>query len=102
MEHTDNLVLLVNGAHGVYVPKVFAEFDLGDWKGIAKEDIEILKAGPDREHYWDAWQNILDNARTLVNGREYALYQDGDLWAYDVQAMQDNHPEMVEFFGCEY
>ena len=70
--------LFLDGNRGVYIPQDFAEaIDVKDWTGIEAEDLDVLRAGPDHESYWDAWQDVLDHAETR-DGR--VLHQDGDLW----------------------
>lgn len=64
--------LLVNGAHGIYVPQVFAQ-----WYGelLAPDQLEVLLAGPEHKHYWDVWDEV------QLDGR--LLWQDSDLWAVE-------------------
>jgi hypothetical protein len=70
--------LFLDSNRGVYIPQHFAEaIDVKDWTGIKAEGLDVLRAGPDAESYWDAWQSVLDYAETL-DGR--VLHQDGDLW----------------------
>jgi hypothetical protein len=70
--------LFLDGNRGVYIPQHFAEaISPADWTGIDAEDLDVLRAGPDHESYWDAWQDVLDHAETK-DGR--VLHQDGDLW----------------------
>ena len=70
--------LLLDSSRGVYIPQHFAEsIDVEGWTGIKAEDLDVLRAGPDAEFYWDAWQSLLDYAETK-DGR--VLHQDGDLW----------------------
>ena len=70
--------LFLDSNRGVYIPQHFAEaIDVKDWTGIKAEDLDVLRAGPDHESYWDVWQDVLDHAETL-DGR--VLHQDGDLW----------------------
>ena len=70
--------LFLDSNRGVYIPQHFAEaIDVKDWTGIKAEDLDVLRAGPDAEFYWEAWQDVLDHAETL-DGR--VLHQDGDLW----------------------
>lgn len=72
---------------GVYIPQHFAEsMKPSQWRYIKDSDMDILKAGPDHSEYWDAWQDILDNAET-IDGR--ILHQDGDLWVIDADAARD-------------
>lgn len=72
--------LLVDSHHGQYVPQVFAEIANRDLFGetISAEDWAILEAGPDHEHYWDCWDDVLNSAETEDS---VSLWQDGDLWA---------------------
>ena len=68
----------LDSARGVYIPRDFADvIDVKDWTGIKAEDLEVLRAGPDAEIYWDVWTDVLDNAETR-DGR--VLHQDGDLF----------------------
>lgn len=70
--------IFFDGSRGVYIPQHFAEaMDPKDWTGIDAEDLDVLRAGPDHESYWDAWTSVLDYAETK-DGR--VLHQDGDLW----------------------
>ena len=70
--------LFLDGNRGIYIPQQFAEaIDPADWTGINAEDLDVLRAGPDHDSYWDAWQDVLDHAETK-DGR--ILWQDGDLW----------------------
>lgn len=101
----DNLILLLDGARGIYIPQTFAEDFLdgvttkGYWTGVDPEAVEILKAGPDHELYWETWEQVLNNAEWIETATEeaYRLHQDGDLWAYKVSAAEAG--ELDEFFG---
>ena len=92
------LELLVSDSHGIYVPQHWAMY-CQDMDGVSAEDMEILKAGPDHEWYWEAWDSVLSNAHGFVNGKKWALWQDGDLWAYCEELMTDE--EYKNFFGEE-
>lgn len=101
----ENLVLLLSSDRGINIPYDFANdylshiTPIGRWFGIDKEDIEILKAGPDHGLYWDSWSAVLEGAEWIETGtgKIYRLYQDGDLWAYSVTAQENG--ELDEFFG---
>lgn len=84
----NSVVCLLNSSRGQYIPQNFAElFDMKEW-GISEEDASILLSGPDHEWYWEAWENVLDNAEfTDANGNKYKLHQNGDLWAYCIERM---------------
>ena len=80
--------LLVDDHHGVYIPQVFAETVRRDLFGetISAEDYAILESGPDHEHYWDVWYEVLNSAETADG---VSLYQDGDLWAVNWSLIGD-------------
>jgi len=93
--------LVLSDRNGIYIPQYLAESInvAGDcWEGFKGEDIEILLAGPDHEHYWDAWDSVLSFARFIDSqGRTWYLYQDGDLWIYNEELMSDE--EYFNLFG---
>lgn len=82
--------LLLSDSHGVYIPRLWAE---GISKAEARElgvdwwAVETCQHGPDVEHYWDAWQEILDSAEWEENGIEWRLHQNGDLWKVRADAV---------------
>ena len=88
--------ILLSDSRGVYIPRDFAMY-FEDMDGVSAEDMEILKAGPDAENYWDAWDCVLQNATATHNGNVWRLYQDGDLFAYCEALMTDE--EYYGFFG---
>lgn len=83
--NTDRQVLLINGAHGVYIPMAFAESEiLTEGWNLPQEAANILKAGPEHPDYYEAWAEVLDNA--VLQGEHshtWTLYQspEGDLYA---------------------
>lgn len=85
------VVLLVDGAHGVYVPETFATMiDPSKWSGIREEDLLALRLREfdDDSAYWETWDSVLNNATyTDEQGNVYRLHQDGDLWAYCIERM---------------
>ena len=78
----ENAILYASDSHGVYIPQYFAKsVDTMYLSGVTDEDMAILLAGPDHEHYWDAWNDVECSAvLTDDAGKEWVLYQDGDLW----------------------
>ena len=92
-----SIVCLVDSARGSYVPQAFIDlYDAAAW-GITPADVEILRAGPDHELYWETWANVEDRAYLVDNGRTFTLYLDGDLFAVAIDAMTDE--EYRDFFG---
>lgn len=75
-------ILLINGAHGQYVPQVFAQVTPREWLAGCKEaDLFALCSGPDHADYWKAWDDMLAHATLSYQGKKFYLWQDGDLWA---------------------
>lgn len=78
-------VLLINGAHGVYVGMMFAESSiLSHGWSLPQGAMSILRAGPDHPDYHEAWAEVLD--RAVLHGeypRTWELHQtpEGDLYA---------------------
>ena len=82
--------LILSDSRGIYIPKGFAEGCYPEKWGVSQEDIDILLAGPDHEHYWETWDRVLQNAeRKMDDGRTFRLYQDGDCWAVDSRVCWD-------------
>ena len=78
------IIIYADSSRGVYIPQYFAEsikrelvtgVSDQDWK-----DLELDPYGEDSESYWETWTKFLDNARIHYNGKEYLLFQDGDLF----------------------
>lgn len=82
----NTITLLIDDAAGIYIPRNFYEnFDFSTWN-LKLEDYADL-ANPENEHYWDAWDDLLDNASySDKEGHTWTLYQDGDLFA-----VRDDH-----------
>lgn len=76
--------LVLSDSHGCYIPHLWcADVTEADAErlGLSWWDVQQCQAGPDAEHYWEAWDGILrDCAMTDDNGVTWRLYQDGDLW----------------------
>lgn len=77
-------LLWLNDARGIYIPRDFAKSFADRAKHVSGVDDEtwaILEAGPDHEHYWDAWQDVEQDAIiTDENGVKFTVYQNGDCW----------------------
>jgi hypothetical protein len=96
---SNGIELLLSDSRGIYIPRDFAMYHGDIMDGVSAEDMEILKAGPDHELYWEAWDSVLQNATATAthNGKVWRLWQDGDLWAYCEELMTDE--EYEQFFG---
>ncbi len=83
-------VLLLSDAHGVYLPRDFAQLwskaeRAGRVTGVSDEDWAILEAGPDHESYWDVWCEVEQDARVFDDkGNVYRVYQDSDCFLIPV------------------
>lgn len=84
-------VCIVDGAHGVYVPMVWAErygSQAVKSAGVSAENVTILLFGPDNdlrgwnEIYWEAWESVLNSYSHEVDGVKHHLIQDGDLFEF--------------------
>ncbi len=83
------IAMLLDDHRGIYIPRDFVQdFDLTRWKGIDQDDIDVC-LDPEHEYYWDAWQDILDNATFTENGFTWVLYQDGAVWALCPELMDN-------------
>lgn len=101
MENMGNIECLVDGAHGSYVPQVFAETCTPSAWGVTGADVETLLAGPDHPDYWEVWDDVLLYAQYPADdGRTFTLHQDGDLFAVAVDALTDD--EYAAFFDAAY
>ena len=79
--------LIIADSWGIYIPQRFCEGFSSYITNMdeIKEDVEICLKGPDEEDYWEAWDNIVDNAK-LTNDRGENLTigylpESSDLWA---------------------
>ena len=78
-ELPDNAMLLIDGAHGRYIPQMFAFMFKAQLNGQDARDL----SDPDSEYYWEAWEDVL-NQTFIIEGVVCTLEQDGDLWAIPV------------------
>ena len=97
---TDSIQLLLDDNRGIYIPQNFVdEFKLELLSGINAEDVKTCQAGPEHEWYWDAWDNILNNASYQENGHTFTLHQDGALFGICDELMTDE--EYRDYWGEE-
>ena len=74
--------LFLSDARGIYIPRDFAQSIKRECvTGISEDDYAILE-NPDHEWYWEAWNDVLNNAVVTdpTSGTVYKVYQDGDCW----------------------
>lgn len=96
MNNKTGALLLLSDNRGTYIPQHFAQEFVLEKFGIAEDDddIAILLEGRDHEHYWEAWDAVLEKAKTYDGG---TLHQDGDLWLVRPYLMTNE--EYENFFG---
>lgn len=82
--------LILSDANGIYIPKMWCDGldeEESELMGISWRDVQTCQAGPDEEFYWYAWSEIERNATwTDLDGQEWRLLQNGDLWAIKADA----------------
>lgn len=76
---------LIDGSRGIYIPNSFYKnFDFSVW-GLNKNDFSEL-SDVENEHYWDAWDDVLDKAKYKDgDGNLWVLDQDDSLFAVKVK-----------------
>ena len=81
--------ILLSDAQGIYIPQLYcsdiSEDDCEDLS-VDWEDVKLCQSGPDEEHYWEAWQSILDSAEWEEGRIMWRLVQNGDLFAVRADA----------------
>jgi len=84
--------ILLSDAHGVYIPQAFArQFEQ---KNVKDEDWKIILSGPDEEHYWEAWEEVI---QTWEDG-EKRIHQSGDLYLFDQKELEKLSDDRQEEF----
>ena len=83
MKRKPEPLLWLSDARGRYIPRDFANSFVDRDKhvqNVSEENWQILE-DPDHEWYWEAWDEVLQNAVvTDDEGTRFTLHQDGDLW----------------------
>jgi len=73
-------ILLIDESRGIYIPNNFYHnFDFASWNLNSSDYREL--SSPDNEHYWETWQELLDNAVYYDIQGTWRLDQDGSLFA---------------------
>jgi hypothetical protein len=92
-------ILLVNSAVGVYQPQQLAKYIVAQEDDISKQLFNSIKSddllcclkGPDDEFYWDAYCDIENSAKAIINGQEYFICQNEDTWLIPAGYSFDNN-----------
>ena len=76
-------LLIADSHHGIYCPQTAAEYLVAihpDAANKRADDLGILLAGPDAEDYWDAWDSFMDAFSVEIDGTEYTISHNEDVW----------------------
>lgn len=101
-----SVVLILSDSRGIYIPR---DFICDDNNEISIEHCRVWglnetnehqwrdAASPESEHYWDAWEWVLNNAKYITkDGDVYHLHHDGDLFGICYEKMIED--EKYSFF----
>ncbi len=85
MKTIEDVVLLADSHHGVYIPQQvvqqYLDHPMWDWSKVSKEDIDSVLSGPNDEWYWEAWDSIMGTVIvTDDQGTRYNIMYNEDLW----------------------
>ena len=78
---TDYRICIIDGSHGIYVPQRFAQLYGAQ---VSASLLKELQAGPDSETYWEAWEDVLNTSKIIIDGMIYSLAQDSDVFAIPI------------------
>jgi len=77
--------LWLSDSLGQYIPRDFTTtLDRVRVAEVDDEDWMALEAGPDHEHYWDAWLEVERKALIVLDDGVYRIHQEGDCWLIPV------------------
>jgi hypothetical protein len=85
----DEVILAVDSHYGIYTPQTYVE--RYNPVNADREDLRILKAGPDQEWYWESWESIM-NCPVVINDKTYIPFQNEDVWLIPADML---FPELI-------
>lgn len=85
---TQEPILLVPSSYGIYTGQMLAgqivsegdDFFKQMKQQIKSDDLNDLLEGPDNEFYWDALNDVENYIKVLIDGQEWVIYTNEDLW----------------------
>lgn len=83
----ESIQIYADSERGIYIPQHFAQSAAEEWS-ISDQDRQVLLSGPENEHYWEVWDEVLDNCRLMLEYKgcllsvRLMLTDNGDLLAY--------------------
>ena len=95
------IIHFLDSARGQFIPRDFAQCINREFlSGVSNALMDSLakEDSNDGEFYWDDWDQVLNKARIIVDGIEYTLHHDGDLWLINFDLMTN---EEKQNFGFE-
>ncbi|MFP8488783.1 hypothetical protein ACKGJO_06745 [Gracilimonas sp. Q87] len=96
----DEVMDVMDSARGVYIPRDFCAMLLSStwvWYGVHNNTISYLESHDpyNGDHYWDNWEQTLDNLRVVIDDQVYMLHQNCDLFLVPVDIIDS--PEFEEW-----
>lgn len=74
----DQIILAVDSHHGIYAPQYFFE-QYAQYLDAPAQQWEELK-DPDHPEYWEAWDDLLNDVTLTIDGKQYRVEQNEDVW----------------------
>lgn len=84
------IIHFLDSSRGQYIPRDFAQIVNREvLHGVSLELLDSLaeEDSNNGEFYWEDWEMVLNDARIILDGVEYTLYHDGDLWLVNIDLM---------------
>ena len=100
MKTIEDVVLLADSHHGVYIPQLvvqqYLDHPMWDWSKASKEDINAVLSGHDNEWYWEAWDSIMGEVKVVdEDGTEYMMMYNEDLWLVPVDISEEEIEQWI-------
>jgi hypothetical protein len=78
----DQIILAVGSQNGIYTPQIFFE-NYAQYLDTPAQQWEELK-NPNHTEYWEAWDDLLNDATLTIDGKQYRVEQNEDVWLIPV------------------
>jgi len=75
----DTIQLAVDGSFGIHVPKRFFQRYPQFLEHLNEEDHAIIE-NPEHEHYWDVWDQFVQDFRVIKDGVRWFIHRDVDVF----------------------
>lgn len=77
-------ILIADSTFGIYAP-MRAICDARLAQAAGSERVAAIEAGPYRDEYWDTWDEITRDVRVAIDGNEYFVLEENDVWLVPVE-----------------